>query len=82
MGQGEPINAVISGFSDERVLKDQEVDGGLRNYFLCASSFFCTFSRLLTLLTNRSLGFSGNCLGQLSETEQAANLGDGNGASA
>ncbi|KAF6755806.1 hypothetical protein DFP72DRAFT_895253 [Ephemerocybe angulata] len=32
--QGEPLNAVISGNSDERVLVDQEVEGGLRNYFL------------------------------------------------
>ncbi|KAJ2934488.1 hypothetical protein H1R20_g2608, partial [Candolleomyces eurysporus] len=34
MGQGEPINGVISGNSDARVLVDQEVDGGLLNYFL------------------------------------------------
>lgn len=34
MGQGEPINAVISGHSDQRVLVDRETDGGLRNYFL------------------------------------------------
>ena len=37
MGQGEPINAVISGHSDERVLKDQEREGGLRNYFMCVA---------------------------------------------
>ena len=35
MGQGEPLNAIISGNSDARVLQDAEVDGGLRNYFLC-----------------------------------------------
>ena len=34
MGQGEPINGVISGNSDGRVLVEQEVDGGLLNYFL------------------------------------------------
>ncbi|CAL1713028.1 unnamed protein product [Somion occarium] len=33
-GLGEPLNAIISGFSDSDVLKDQETDGGLRNYFL------------------------------------------------
>ncbi len=34
-GQGEPVNAIISGNSDSEVLVDQETDGGLRNYFLC-----------------------------------------------
>ncbi|KAF9564129.1 hypothetical protein CPC08DRAFT_631721 [Agrocybe pediades] len=34
VGQGEPLNAIISGNSDERVLQDKEEDGGLRNYFL------------------------------------------------
>jgi len=34
MGQGEPLNAIISGNSDERVLVDVESNGGLRNYFL------------------------------------------------
>lgn len=34
MGQGEPLNAIITGNSDPRVLVDAEVDGGLRNYFL------------------------------------------------
>ncbi|KAJ3484620.1 hypothetical protein NLI96_g5512 [Meripilus lineatus] len=33
-GLGEPMNAIITGNSDSDVLKDQEVDGGLRNYFL------------------------------------------------
>jgi hypothetical protein len=33
-GQGEPLNAIISGLSDGVVLKDQETKGGLRNYFL------------------------------------------------
>jgi hypothetical protein len=33
-GQGEPLNMIISGNSDEAVLKDQETDGGLRNYWL------------------------------------------------
>lgn len=33
-GLGEPINVIISANSDPDVLKDQETDGGLRNYFL------------------------------------------------
>lgn len=33
-GLGEPLNVIISGNSDADVLKDQETDGGLRNYFL------------------------------------------------
>ncbi|KAI0081521.1 hypothetical protein K474DRAFT_1587534 [Panus rudis PR-1116 ss-1] len=33
-GLGEPLNAIITGNSDEDVLKDTETDGGLRNYFL------------------------------------------------
>ncbi|KAF8963025.1 hypothetical protein BDZ97DRAFT_1732534 [Flammula alnicola] len=60
LGQGEPINAIISGNSDTRVLQDTETNGGLRNYFL-------------------SFGFSGECLGQHSGSDQEANLGDGNG---
>ncbi|PPR07766.1 hypothetical protein CVT24_003716 [Panaeolus cyanescens] len=60
MGQGEPLNTIITGNSDPRVLKDIETDGGLRNYFL-------------------SLGFSGECLGQNAGSQQAADLGDGNG---
>uniref|UniRef100_A0A8H7XQU2 Uncharacterized protein n=2 Tax=Psilocybe cubensis TaxID=181762 RepID=A0A8H7XQU2_PSICU len=59
-GQGEPINTIISGNSDSRVLVDSEENGGLRNYFL-------------------SLGFSGECLGQHSGSDQGANLGDGDG---
>lgn len=34
MGMGEPLNAIISGNSDSRVLANGEVDGGLLNYFL------------------------------------------------
>lgn len=34
-GQGEPINVVISGNSDERVLQQTETNGGLINYFMC-----------------------------------------------
>ncbi|PPQ97411.1 hypothetical protein CVT26_006795 [Gymnopilus dilepis] len=59
-GQGEPINVILSGNSDEAVLVDQEIFGGLRNYFL-------------------SIGFSGECLGQHSGSDQEANLGDGHG---
>ncbi|KXN82427.1 hypothetical protein AN958_02577 [Leucoagaricus sp. SymC.cos] len=62
MGQGEPLNAIITGNSDPRVLIDAEINGGLRNYF-------------------QSIGFSGECLGQHSGSDQEANLGDGNGSS-
>ena len=34
-GQGEPLNAIITGNSDERVLQQTEDDGGLLNYFMC-----------------------------------------------
>ncbi|KAH8104647.1 hypothetical protein BXZ70DRAFT_921860 [Cristinia sonorae] len=33
-GLGEPLNVIITGNSDPEVLKNQEKDGGLRNYFL------------------------------------------------
>ncbi|KAI0345909.1 hypothetical protein BDW22DRAFT_1426536 [Trametopsis cervina] len=33
-GLGEPLNVIISGNSDPDVLKDDEAEGGLRNYFL------------------------------------------------
>jgi len=59
-GQGEPLNIIISGNSDAAVLKDQETDGGLRNYWL-------------------SFEYAGECLGQHAGSDQAANLGDGNG---
>lgn len=60
MGQGEPVNAIISGNSDSAVLVDSELNGGLRNYYV-------------------SLGFSSECLGQKSGSNQAVNLGDGHG---
>jgi len=59
-GQGEPMNIIISGHSDSRVLVDAQTNGGLRNYF-------------------NSFGFSGECLGQHSGSDQAVDLGDGNG---
>lgn len=34
-GQGEPLNMIISGKSDARVLVNEETHGGLINYFLC-----------------------------------------------
>jgi hypothetical protein len=37
-GLGEPINVVLLGTSDPAVLVDQQNNGGLRNYFLCAQS--------------------------------------------
>ncbi|TDL22125.1 hypothetical protein BD410DRAFT_788816 [Rickenella mellea] len=33
-GLSEPINAILSGNSDAAVLVDQEINGGLRNYYL------------------------------------------------
>ncbi|KAG6830567.1 hypothetical protein H0H92_016018 [Tricholoma furcatifolium] len=33
LGQGEPVNTVISGNSDDAVLVDSQDNGGLRNYF-------------------------------------------------
>ncbi|KAF9262983.1 hypothetical protein L218DRAFT_959812 [Marasmius fiardii PR-910] len=33
-GQAEPVNMIISANSDGDVLKDEETDGGLRNYWL------------------------------------------------
>jgi hypothetical protein len=39
-GLGEPLNAIISGKSDKEILVDAQVDGGLRNYFLCVSFSF------------------------------------------
>jgi len=33
-GLGEPLNAIITGDSDADLLMDNQVDGGLRNYFL------------------------------------------------
>ncbi len=71
------MNAIIVGNSDEDVLKDQETDGGLRNYFLYVSyreRCFHSFERWF-----RSFGFSSECLGQHAGDDQAANLGDGHG---
>jgi hypothetical protein len=79
-GLGEPINVILTGNSDGDVLKDQETDGGLRNYFLCVSRS-CNCQRL-TETRWRSFGFSGECLGQHAGSDQGADLGDGNGVSA
>ncbi|KDQ62748.1 hypothetical protein JAAARDRAFT_30658 [Jaapia argillacea MUCL 33604] len=59
-GLGEPLNGIITANSDSDVLVDQEINGGLRNYF-------------------QAVGFSSECLGQHSGSDQGANLGDGNG---
>ena len=79
-GQSELLNAIISGHSDDAVLTDQEVKGGLRNFFLFVKP--CNFTYFLNSLpvfcSLSSFGFSGECLGQHSGTHQAANLGDGN----
>jgi len=34
VGVGEPLNVILSGNSDQAILVDQEINGGLRNYFL------------------------------------------------
>jgi len=84
MGMGEPLNAIISGNSDSRVLVNADVDGGLLNYFMFVAFLAGSFvPRLIDLLASisRSFGFSGECLGQHSGSDQAANLGDGNGSS-
>ena len=64
MGQGEPVNTIISGNSDEAVLVDSEADGGLRNYFECVfllsnGSCLCVIDLFLGLL-----GFHPNVLGR------------------
>ncbi|KAI6030426.1 hypothetical protein F5J12DRAFT_800289 [Pisolithus orientalis] len=59
-GLGEPLNIIISAYSDSEVLQNTVDNGGLINYF-------------------QSFGFSTECLGQHSGSDQAANLGDGNG---
>ncbi|KAF9018554.1 hypothetical protein BDZ89DRAFT_1210101 [Hymenopellis radicata] len=38
-GQAEPVNAIISGNSDEQMLKDQEENGGLRTTFCTSLQF-------------------------------------------
>jgi len=41
-GQGEPVNIIISGDSDEEVLADNEDKGGILNYYLCVPRYhFC-----------------------------------------
>jgi len=74
------LNAIISGNSDEAVLKNQETDGGLLNYFLCVRRAF-VLALCISLPYSRSFGFSTECLGQHSGDAQAANLGDGDGYS-
>jgi len=60
-GLGEPINVIISAYSDSAVLQSSVNNGGLINYF-------------------QSFGFSTECLGQHSGSDQGADLGDGNGS--
>ncbi|KAF9240218.1 hypothetical protein BU15DRAFT_61551 [Melanogaster broomeanus] len=59
-GLGEPLNVIISAYSDSAVLHNTVNNGGLINYY-------------------QSFGFSTECLGQHSGSDQAADLGDGNG---
>ena len=77
-GQGEPLNTIISGNSDARVLVDSEENGGLLNFFLYVTQQ-CVYYFMLNA-SFRSFGFSGECLGQHSGALQAANLGDGHGS--
>ena len=63
------------------VLQDSETNGGLRNYFLCVKKQIRSCRKLMNHGL-RSFGFSGECLGQHDGSDQAANLGDGNGYSA
>ena len=59
MGQGEPLNAIISGNSDSRVLQDAEVDGGLRNYFLCVFRHcLCRCVEMLSIVLSSPLDLS------------------------
>jgi len=40
MWDGEPLNMIISGKSDARVLVDQQDNGGLKSFFLFVMLFF------------------------------------------
>ena len=55
-GQGEPLNMIISGNSDARVLVDAQPNGGLINFFLYVYETRCRMSLLilghLDILTN------------------------------
>ena len=77
-GQGEPVNIIISGDSDEEVLADNEDKGGILNYYLCAP-VTTSVNTFLLMLFGRSLHFSGECLGQHAGSSQRVNLGDGKG---
>jgi hypothetical protein len=79
VGVGEPANAILSAKSDPAVLIDQETDGGLRNYFLCALS--PSSSLWLIGRCSRSFQFGAECLGQHEGSHQVLDLGDGNGPS-
>lgn len=70
---------MLSGASDEAVLKDRESDGGFRNYVLCVSSRGRAIYMLI-LPHHRSIGFSGECLGQHAGNAQRVDLGDGDGS--
>lgn len=82
-GQREPLNIIISGASDGEVLDLNEDKGGILNYFLCVP-YLTLFPLFLhwadcAVFDERSLHFSGECLGQNSGNPQKADLGDGNG---
>lgn len=75
------MNIIISGNSDSDVLVDSEADGGLRNYFLWGLlPALCPRAVANDkCIPHRSFGFSDECLGQHAGSDQAVNLGDGNG---
>lgn len=79
-GLGEPLNVVLSAYSDSAVLQSTVNNGGLINYYQSAClDGPCRCPALNYSPLSRSFGFSTECLGQHSGDAQAANLGDGNG---
>lgn len=60
---------------------DTETNGGLRNYYLYVAPSQTFLKRSGANFWFSALGFSSECLGQHSGSDQAVNLGDGNGYS-
>ena len=69
---GEPLNVIISGNSDPRILSLS----GLHSYAKCATSTTYLYTKL-TL--HSSLGYAEECLGLHYGRIHQANLGDGQG---
>jgi len=53
VGQGEPINTILSAASDASVLVRGEASGGLMNYLQCVK-LFCRSLQLQLMLLMRS----------------------------